>query len=525
MSLAAPRPHTLHPSPWRTWLLRGIALMGALAMLFYGLLAIDTGIVNFKAAGNHEVEVQRQAMQARAEAGQPLGPDSEVAAHSGAFLTLIAKATSPTYAFGEHGLSETAIHYANMPRANGVTLSVHNVLGGITMLFGALQFWPAFRRRFPRWHRAFGGLYILAAQGAMIAAMVFLVRTPVHLIYDQLTFYIGLWGLAIGVTLSLWMAIYSMARKRIAQHQGWMALNYGMLLTAPIQRYGWVAFGAADPNLRQLEGNYAVTAVLIPLSVMIGYGLFSINRWLQAERPAGTLARIAQPFAGHHRLGRALAWAMLPVLALAAWATVDTMLLRPGLAHLTNASTLIPAGVLALDEAVIVADAGSRWAFTAATLLGLVALAAWLRGTTLSDQRMPPKAAGWLLAGASFTVGALLIQWGLRLGMPSFATQHGGSLHVFGGAVTVLFSVLMGQALRRQAWGWAREWSWFLLACLLATPSLWWALPTVGHLGLPSEYIQTGHAWRLAAYGQWMPLIGAFLCAIHSEATHAKLAR
>ncbi len=525
MSLAAPRPHALNPSPLRTWLLRGLALMGALAMLFYGLLAIDTGIVNFKAAGNPEVEAQRQAMQARAEAGQPLGPDSEVSAHSGIALTLIAKGTSPTYAFGERGLSETLIHYANMPRANGVTLSVHNVLGGITMLFGALQFWPAFRRKFPIWHRTFGGLYILAAQGAMIAAMVFLVRTPVHLIYDQLTFYIGLWGLAIGVTLSLWMAIYSMRRKRIAQHQGWMALNYGMLLTAPIQRYGWAAFGAADPNLRQLEGNYAVTAALIPLSVMIGYGLFTLNRWLQAERPAGALARITQPFEGHDRLGRWLAWAMLPVLALAAWATVDTMLLRPGLAHLANASTLIPAGVLALDDAVIVADASSRWAFAAATLLGLAALAAWLRGTTLSDQRTPPTTAGWLLAGASFTVGALLIQWGLRLGMPSFATQHGGSLHVFGGGVTVLFSVLMGLALSRQAWGWAREWSWFLLACLLATPSLWWALPAVGTLGLPSEYVQTGHAWRLAAYGQWMPLIGAFLCAIHSEATHAKLAR
>ena len=159
------------------------------------------------------------------------------------------------------------------------------------------------------------------------------------------------------------------------------------------------------------------------------------------------------------------------------------------------------------------------------TLLGLAALAAWLRGTTLSNKRTPPTTAGWLLAGASLTVGVLLIQWGLRLGMPSFATQHGGSLHVFGGAVTVLFSVLMGLAMHRRAWGWAREWSWFLLACLLATPSLWWALPAVGALGLPTEYVQTGHAWRLAAYGQWMPLIGAFLCAIHSEATHAKLAR
>lgn len=525
MSLAAPSTHAFTTSPWRTWLLRGLALMGALGMLIYGLIAIDAGIINYQSAGNHEVQAQREALRARAEAGHPLGSSTEIAAHSGHGMALMVRSTSPTYAFGANGLSEPLIHYASMPSANAVTLSVHNVLGGVTMLFGALQFWPALRRKFPLWHRAFGGVYIVAAQAAMIAAMVYLVRTPVHLIYDQLTFYVGLWGLAIGVTLSLWMAIYSLRRKRIAQHQGWMALNYGMLLTAPVQRYGWLAFGAASPQLRQLEGNHAVTSVLIPLSVMIGYGLFTLNRWLQAERPAGTLARIGQPFAAHDRLGRWLAWTMLPVLAVAAWATVDTLLLYPGLAQLANASTLIPAGVLALDDAVIVANAGSRWAFVSATLLGLGALAVWLKGTTLSDQRTPPRIAGWVLAAAGLAVGAQLIQWGLSLGMPSFATLHGGALHVFGGAVTVLFSALLGWALRRQAWGWAREWSWFLLACLLATPSLWWALPVVDALGLPSEYVQSGHAWRLAAYGQWMPLIGAFLCAIHSEATHAKLAR
>ena len=524
MSLAAHTPQA-STSPLRTWLLRGLALLGALAMLFYGLLAIDAGLVNFKAAGNAEVVAQRQAMQARAEAGQALGSTAEVAEHSGRALALIAQATSPTYAFGERGLSETLIHYATMPRLNGITLSVHNVLGGITMLFGALQFWPALRKRFPTWHRAFGGLYIVAAQGAMIAAMVFLVRTPVHLIYDQLTFYIGLWGLAIGVTLSLWMAIYSMARKRIAQHQGWMALNYGMLLTAPIQRYGWVAFGAADPSLRQLEGNYAVTSTLVPLSVMIGYGLFTLNRWLQTDRTPATLARITQPFEGHALLGRALAWLMLPVLALAAWATVDTLLWHPGLAQLSHASDLIPAGVLALDQAVVVSDASTRMAFAATTLLGLGALARWLTGTTLGASRNPPEVAGWLLACASAVVGVLLIQWGMSLGMPSFETLHGGALHVFGGAVTLLFATLMAWAMARRKWAWAREWSWFLAACLLATPSLWWALPAIHALGLPSEYVQTGHAWRLASYGQWMPLIGAFLCAIHSDATHAKLAR
>ena len=524
MSLAAPPPHA-HPSTLRTWLLRGLALMGVLAMLFYGLLAIDAGVTNHRAAGNADVTAQREAMQARAESGQPLGTVREIAEHSGLAVALLSQASSATYAFGEKGLSETLIHYATMPRANGVTLSVHNVLGGITMLFGALQFWPAFRRRYPTWHRAFGLTYILAAQGAMIAAMIFLVRTPVHLIYDQLTFYIGLWGLAIGVTATLWMAIYSMARKRIAQHQGWMAMNYGMLLTAPIQRYGWVAFGAADPQLRQLEGNYAVTAVLVPLCVLIGYGLFTINRWLQTERPAKVVERIAEPFGAQRQIGRLLAWVTLPVLAFAAWTTLQHMLVTPGLAHAAGATELIPAGVIALDQAVVVADEASRIAFTLATVLGLAALGGWLWQTALRQAPTIPHLTGWVLAGASAAVGLVLVHWGMKLGMPSFATLHGGALHVFGGAMTLMFSALFAWALSRGELAWASEWSWFLLACLVATPALYWALPVIELVGIDAAYAQTGHGWRLAAYGQWMLLIGAFLCAIHSQATHAKLAR
>lgn len=502
---------------WRTWLLRGLALLGAIGMLLYGLAAIDAGIVNYRAAGNEQIAQQRMQMRDAADAGQSLGPTSEVASHSSIMLALLAAISSPTYAFGSNGLSEPLIHYATMPRSVGITLSVHNVLGGVTMLFGALQFWPAFRRRFPLWHRAFGLVYILAAQGAMIAAMVFLVRTPVHLVYDQLTFYVGLWGLAIGVTVSLWMAIYAMARKRIAQHQAWMALNYGMLLTAPIQRYGWLAFGAAAPELRQLEGNYAVTAVLVPLCVMIGYALFTLNRLLQAERPAHTVARVAAPFQWHARLGRWLAVGMIPVVLWAGVTTVQQLALGDGLAGAHDAQRLIPAGVLALDQQVMHAHPWTQGLFVTGTLLGLGAAAAWLW-----SGRRP---AGGLLATGGALAGLALVQWGLQLGMPSFATLHGGALHVFGGAIVLLFSLLMGGALWRQRPAWAREWSWFVIAGLVATPSLFWIMPAIALWPIEAQYIQTGHAFRLAAYGQWMLLIGAFLCAIHSQATHAKLAR
>lgn len=179
-----------------TWLLRALAVAMTISLMFYGLIAIDAGIVNYRGAGSEEAIAKRLEMQANAESGRSIGSDQEITEHLGLMVTVLNKVTSPTYAFGKDGLSEPALQYATMPKSNGIVLSVHNVLGGICMLFGAMQFWPAFRRRFPTWHRAFGGIYLVAAQAAMIASIIYL-APPVANIDDQLTFYLGLWGLAI----------------------------------------------------------------------------------------------------------------------------------------------------------------------------------------------------------------------------------------------------------------------------------------------------------------------------------------
>lgn len=533
MSLSAPVPLS-SSTPLRTWLLRAVALALAMAMLLYGLVAIDAGVVNFRSAGSAEVAAKRIALQQAAEKGQPTGTPAEIAEHSTVGIAILGKVSSPTYAYGERGLSEPLIHYATMPKANGIALSLHNALAGTCMLFGALQFWPAFRRRFPLWHRAFGAVYLIAAQSAMIAAMVYLVRTPVADIYDQLTFYIGLWGLAVGVTISLWMAIYSMLRKQIAQHQAWMSLNYGMLLTAPIQRYGWLAFGAFGerfaPQLRQLEGNYAVTGMLVPLCVMIGYGLFTINRWLQADRPAAAKNKIAQAFTTHARIGRLMAYGGLLTLLAAAATTVEHLVLSPGLSVLPHAAEWIPAGVIHMEDTVVAGHALPRLLFALATLVGLAggAQLLWSAFATAQPASRYMGAGCWALAFSGMVVGAVMLIWGVQMGMPSFATLAGGSLYLFGGAITLLFSALLAFALMQGRQGrapWVKEWGLFVIACLVATPSFYWSLPVMGHAGFDAQFVQTGHVFRLASYGQWMMLIVAFIYAIYSEATHSKLAR
>lgn len=511
-----------------TWLMRAFAVALAVAMMLYGVVAIDAGIVNYRGAGNAHTVEKRLEMQHRAETGRLIGTDEEITEHAGLMVTVLNKLTSPVYAFGERGLSEAALFYATMPKANGIVLSVHNILGGTCMLFGALQFWPAFRRRYPLWHRAFGAVYLVAAQSAMIAAVIYLVRTPVASIYDQLTFYVGLWGLAVGVTVSLWMAVYSMLRKQIAQHQAWMCLNYGMLLTAPIQRFGWAGFGMASPDLRQLEGNYGITAMLVPLCAMFGYGLFTINRWVQSERSAPARAKVSEAFSTHARIGRAMVIPGLLMMFAAGVTTVQHMLITPGLGQaVEEAARLIPSGVIEMEDAVIAASAGDRWAFTAATLLGLLAGArlVWLAFFTRQSASRFMGLSSWVLVGSGLVVGTLLLQWGVQMGMPSFATISGGASPAFGGVIAWTFSGLLALALAQGRAEWVKEWGLFVIACLIATPSFYWYLAGLGSLPIDPQFVQTGHVFRMAQYGQWMALIGVFVYAAYSAATHSKLAR
>lgn len=527
MSLSTSLPPTAD-TPFGVWMMRALAVAMAFAMMLYGLTAIDAGIVNYRGAGSEEAVAKRLEMQANAESGRPIGTDEEITEHLGVMVTVLNKVTSATYAFGKDGLSEASLYYASMPKSNGIVLSVHNILGGTCMLFGAMQFWPAFRRRFPLWHRAFGGIYLVAAQAAMVASMIYLVRTPIANIYDQLTFYVGLWGLAIGVTVSLWMAVYSMLRKQIAQHQAWMCINYGMLLTAPIQRFGWVAFGTADPEMRQIVGNYGVTAMLVPLCAMLGYALFTINRGVQADRSAQARAKVTQSFELHGRIGRALVIPALILMAAAAWTTVQHMVVSPGLSHASELATkLIPSGVIQLEDAVIAEHAAGRWAFAVATLLGLLA-GARLMWQAFLKQQPPSRFMGrgvWALAASGIVVGTVLLNWGIRMGMPSFETLSGGASAAFGGAITLVFSVLLMSAQLRGRSEWVREWSLFVVACLVATPTFYWYLAGFGLLEIDPQFVQTGHVFRMSQYGQWLALIGAFLYAMYSEATHSKLAR
>lgn len=511
------------PTTWTRQLLRALALLLALGAGLYGVMAINTGYVNFKGAGNADVAAARLEMRRAAEAGEAAAP-AAIASHSGIYLAMISELTSPRYAYGAQGLSEPMVHYAEMPARNGQVLALHNVMGGLLMLFGGLQFWPALRRRYPRWHRAFGMVYVGAATIGMVAAMAYLTLTPVAQVYDTFTFTAGLWFLATGVLASIGMSMYHLRRREIAQHQAYMAISYGLLLTAPLQRYLWVAVGMRHPEMRQLEGNFAVTAWLIPFSFLVGYGIFTVNRLLQERKPAALLARDVAAFPRARALGQVLTWVLLPLLALGVLATVQHFLVAPGMNNYPLAAGLVPAGVVALDAAVIGQDLPGRLLFVLATSAGLLLGGRLLWQAFLRPQALTP-ALGTGLAVSAAVAGAVMSHWGLAMGLPSFDTLAGGATWLCGGVICLTLAALMAWAVRAGEEAWMREWGLFIVLALLGAPSFYAAMPLMAAAGVPAEYVADGHVFRLASYGQWFLLLFAFVYSTYGRATRERFAR
>jgi hypothetical protein len=270
------------------------------------------------------------------------------------------------------------------------------------------------------------------------------------------------------------------------------------------------------------------------LCFMIGYGLYTLNRLLQADQPKALLTRVHASFQPHARLGRVVAMGMLLVLAASTVTTVqhfvaDRGFTEVGLMTAINASSLIPNSVLQLDQQIMASAPVTRWLFVLGTLIGLLSAMVWLWGTAIrSNGDITNRDTAW--AGRALSLGTAMVglalwQSGVQWGMPSFTALHGGTLHLFGGTMALLFATLLATALARGQKNWAKEWSWFAIACLVATPSFFLLLPIMGNVGMPEHYVTAGHAYRLAAYGQWTSLVAAFVVSVYSPATHAKLAR
>lgn len=524
---ATRRPDAAQPTPhrYRVWILRSIALLLAVLLGVYGLMAMDMGRVNSAPIfeSGQQVLIQRQEMTQAVDAH--LADDHTASAwrHSGIWMALMNKATNPQYTYGNDSYFTTSFaHYAQMPKGNMVILSLHNVLGGICMLFGALQFWPTFRRRYPRWHRGFGMTYMVAVQLAMIMAGTYLYITPIPVIYDSFSFYVGLWVLVFVVTGSLWMSIYHLTQGQIAQHQAYMAINFGALLTAPILRYDWILFGMVFPHSTMNTVNFLTAGILLPQSFITGYLLFCVTRGLQTARPV--VSHRPQPVLATWQ--RALLGGLLLLIGAGVLTVVNHFLWAPGLAVLNQRLALVPAGLAALDHSVVVDGAALRQLFTVFTVVALLSGIGLVWSSFIATaQTVWQRRAALALILSSAGSGVILLVWGWQLGAPSKLTLAGGTHAVMYGVIILLFSGLLALALWRGRAALVKEWGLFLVASVMATPVFYWILALLASLPIPSDYILQGQVYRLAADAGPALLIAMLLYSVYSQATAEKFSR
>ncbi len=490
-------------SQW-LWLVLGIVLIG------YGLLAFNAGTTLSPATNKVENgEMIALSLKHQASQGVDMTGSQEALEVSPFWVDLMARLSSSTYAFGEDGLQDTTIYYFSMSETGRTVLSTHMMLGLVLMGAGFLQFWPFLRRRYRKAHRVIGVVYVLTAFTSMTLSGIHLVNTGIANTFHTYVFHMGLWLMLVGVVISLSMAGLALIRKDIARHMGWQALGFGFLLTAPLQRFDWLALSMVAGEASFIEMNILVNTMLLIQASLAGYWLFRANRASSPLRSAEP-AVLAPPSATLQRLG----YGLLGGLALIG--------LYPALSGASLSELPVFARVVqpqALDWLSSVVHGGSLLVF--ATAVSVLMLAAWALLIRLrSGTAQAPITAG-LVTICAVAVAAMAFYWAYQLGMPSHERSVGGGGFAMLGLVLALFVVRLARAQRQGERGKAVEWLRFLLLAATSPALLMinlWLIDLVGFI--PVEYLAINAGYELAIAGALMtPVLWGFLMSVYSEET------
>jgi uncharacterized membrane protein len=107
----------------------------------------------------------------------------------------------------------------------GPLLTLHIVFGMIAILIGPFQFFPSVRKKYPRFHRLTGKIYLISVLIAAIAATILAVSH--NLIADRrFVFGTGLLGLAAAWLITSGLAYWALRTRNFVQHREWMVKRY-----------------------------------------------------------------------------------------------------------------------------------------------------------------------------------------------------------------------------------------------------------------------------------------------------------
>ena len=113
-------------------------------------------------------------------------------------------------------------------------VQLHIVGASLFCVLGALQFWPGFRRRFPRWHRMAGRMLAPADIVAGLSGLWMNQFYP-YGPNDGLLLYFFRLFFGAAMVLTMVLGIAAILRRDVAQHRAWMMRAYAIGLGAGTQ--------------------------------------------------------------------------------------------------------------------------------------------------------------------------------------------------------------------------------------------------------------------------------------------------
>ncbi|USP42130.1 DUF2306 domain-containing protein [Acinetobacter sp. XS-4] len=422
--------------------------------------------------------------------------------------------------YADSKLMEQGLYYTTMSNYNKGLMVVHVLFGSVCMLFGGLQFWPYFRKKYLKAHRLIGALYIATVPIAVIASLLYLANTAPHHIYDHLVAWIGLWIFGVLSLIAITMAVFAIKKRKIYEHQAWMALSFVSLMVAPMLRWDWAILAAIFPHIDQQTLNLVTMGLMLPESLLIGYGLILINR--QYARPMAQ--RKPNPIAIR---GSEIYVRVLPILyALAIVSGIISFtyyIIGQGFSSFGFAKHLVPAALITQESSVLSSHPIAKTTFIISIIVALPLALYMFRNLLIRPSTTTPFqqhhlanfiAILTIIAGSS----AFYIGWNIGL-MPQNVLFSGGTMYVVNGALLVFFGIFFLTANRRKHWAYMKE-SLVFLICLLPFPTLYClTIGIISFLPLPIEYILAGQGFVIPIGFSTALLFLAFFHVIYGQAT------
>jgi hypothetical protein len=505
-----------HPPSARAALIKILSVAFLFSIIFMmtssGLIALLEGSTRFlqPVLNENSAEETIEAVNALREK-----PDLEAITAVSIELGYMSQLTS-VERFNDSRLPEHGIYLASMPKLNQLLMLGHVLLGVFCLIIGGLQFWPNFRKKYMKTHRLLGGLYVVTAPLSVVLALIYLGLTPPHAIYAHLVAWFALWIFGVLAIVSIIMAIRALRQRKLMEHQAWMALSFASLIVAPMLRWCWVLLGMMLPTIDQETINQVTLAIMLPLVLMMGYGLLLINRQFtrpNSKRPAAAIAdRIRLKVFATMPIWYGLVILIASINALAWFFHDGTLQLVP--------STLIPE--LLIDQETMVFQRHS-WLGLLLTLSSSTAL--WLALVLLKqmfDNRMDRHKAFVIRSqfiATNITAG-LLVFVGYSIGIePQLQNASGGTTYTVAGLLLALFSLYFYAAFRKGYFAIMKEALIFQLAILPFNALLFSGLWIVYTLSLPADYIELGQGYLLPAGSSFALLFFAMIYVIYGQAT------